>query len=340
MEELQVVVNQTPGVIRWNFDELKTALSHMMETYTGLVYTEESIPAAKADVAMLRKLRKAVEDKRKEIKEKCLEPYSTVEAQAKELTGIIDEPINLIAKQVSDYETRQKAIRKGEILKYMGDRFSGLPEGIAKKAQFKIYDQRWENATAKKKDWMAAIDACLDDINRSLGIIRGIDEEFRNDALAEYGVNLELSAAIAKAQALQQQKARILETERRRQEEAERRKRETEEAATRQAAEEAARAKVQPQTTTPTMGQVIENIERSAFKAATVQTTCCAAPATPEPLPWDDNTSPSVNMAQNVPQAATTLDDGSILVRIYGTPEEQKSILEYCSFMGVRCEKM
>lgn len=340
MEELKVIVNQTPGVIRWNFDELKTALSLMMETYTGLVYTEETIPAAKADVAMLRKLRKAVEDKRKEIKEKCLEPYSTVETQAKELTGIIDEPINLIAKQVSNYEARQKALRKKEILKYMDDCFSGIPAEIAKKAQFKIYDQRWENATAKKREWMAAINSCREDINRSLGIIEGIDEEFRKDAIIEYGINLELSAAIAKVQALQQQKARILEAERRRQEEAERRKREADEATARRAAEEATRVQTQP--SIPIMGQVIESIERSAFAAATVQTTCCAKPKTPEPLQWDDDAdaTPSVNTAQDVPQTATTPDDSSILVRIYGTAEEQKSILEYISFMGVRCEQL
>ena len=90
------------------------------------------------------------------------------------------------------------------------------------------------------------------------------------------------------------------------------------------------------------MGQEIESIERSAFAAATVQTTCCAKPKTPEPLQWDDDAdaTPSVSTAQNELQTATTPDDSSILVRIYGTSEEQKSILEYISFMGVRCEQL
>lgn len=345
MNELQVIVNQTPGVIKWNFEELKTALSEMMKTYTGMVYTEETIPAAKADVAMLRKLRKAVEDKRKGIKEKCMEPYKIVEEQAKELTGIIDEPINLIAKQVNDYEAKQKAMRKEEIMAYMTDRFANFPPEIAKKAQLKIYDSRWENATAKKKDWMAAIDACLDDITISLGIIRGIDEEFQKDAMREYGFNLELSAAIAKAQELQQQKARILEAERRRQEEAERRKKEADEAAARRDEEERARAaqaaQTQAQQATPTMGQVIESIEINAFMAATAH----CAPVSQEPVAWNEledelNDAFTGNQPQAMPQMVEKPDDGSILVRIYGTPEEQKNILEYCSFMGVRCEQI
>lgn len=88
MNELQVVVQTTPATLRWNFEELKLALAAEMDRYKGMIYTDEAIKSAKQDVADLRRLRKEVEDRRKEIKTACMEPYTVIEAQAKELTAI------------------------------------------------------------------------------------------------------------------------------------------------------------------------------------------------------------------------------------------------------------
>lgn len=56
-----------------------------------------------------------------------------MEKQAKELTQLIDEPINTIAKQVKDYEEEQKKKKKEEILAYMAEVFAELPETVASK---------------------------------------------------------------------------------------------------------------------------------------------------------------------------------------------------------------
>ena len=114
MNELQVVVKQEVGKINWNFEELKTALATEMKKYTGIVFDDDSIADAKKTVAYLRKLKESVEDRRKDVKKKCLEPYNEMEKQAKELTQLIDEPINTIAKQVKDYEEEQKKKKKGK----------------------------------------------------------------------------------------------------------------------------------------------------------------------------------------------------------------------------------
>ena len=108
MNELQVIVDQEPGIIRWNFDDLKEALRNELEVYKNTVYDDASIKDAKKDVASLRKLRGAVEDKRKEIREKCLEPYTLIEQQAKELTGLIDEPIEVINERGQEYENARR----------------------------------------------------------------------------------------------------------------------------------------------------------------------------------------------------------------------------------------
>ena len=116
MNELQVVVKQQVGKINWNFEELKTALAAEMEKYTGIVYDDDSIADAKNTVAYLRKLKDSVEERRKEVKKECLKPYDDMEKQVKELTQLIDEPINTIAKQVKDYEEEQRKKKKEEIL--------------------------------------------------------------------------------------------------------------------------------------------------------------------------------------------------------------------------------
>lgn len=227
MNELQVVVKQEVGKINWNFEELKTALATEMKKYTGIVFDDDSIADAKKTVAYLRKLKESVEDRRKDVKKKCLEPYNEMEKQAKELTQLIDEPINTIAKQVKDYEEEQKKKKKEEILAYMAEVFAELPETVASKLKSKIYDSKWENKSTTKKTWQDAVNTAFENTKGDLNILDGIEEDFREDAKKVYERNLVLSEALSKVQELRKQKEMILERERQ--------KREREEAAKREA---------------------------------------------------------------------------------------------------------
>ena len=69
MEELSLISRQEPGIATIdNFQELKQALEQQLEAYKSLAYSQDSIKAAKKDKAMLNKLKKVIDDKRKEIK--------------------------------------------------------------------------------------------------------------------------------------------------------------------------------------------------------------------------------------------------------------------------------
>ncbi|MCC8157491.1 MAG: DUF1351 domain-containing protein [Oscillospiraceae bacterium] len=324
MEELQVLVQQTPGEIRWNYEDLKVALQERLKIYEGMIYDDDSIKAAKADAAMLRKLRKAVEDKRKEIKNKCLEPYEIIEAQSKELTGIIDRPIALITKQVNEYEEQRRAAVKKRITAYMTEVFAGLPEAIQKKAQFSVYDTRWENATAKESDWKAAIDQAHEQIATALNVIQNTDEDFRDEAMKVYCQNLSLPDAMAKVQELQRQKEMLIERQRQREEE--QRRREAEAAAAKAAQEAQAAQNIERQEAQPTppenyaretqnieldtapvspMGRAIDSIDRQAFERAA---------------------------AADYPSASAT-------IRLFGANDAQvKKVVDYIHFMGIKCE--
>lgn len=60
---------------KWNFQELKAEISETVRDYEMAVYTDDTIKQARADRAKLRKFTEALEDKRKEIRKKYLEPY-------------------------------------------------------------------------------------------------------------------------------------------------------------------------------------------------------------------------------------------------------------------------
>lgn len=327
MNELQVTVRQTPGEISWNFEDLKAALKQEMDSYSSLVYTDETIPVAKNDVAALRKLRRMVEDRRKEIKNKCLEPYAVIEAQAKELTALIDSPINLINGQVKDYETAQKEKKKADIIAYMTEQFKDFPADVAQKAKFKVYDSRWLNATYKEKDWKAAVDACAEEVKKCLALLANTEEEFRDEAMKTYALNLDFSEAVARVQELQAQKERILAAERRRREEAERRAQE--EAERRAAAAERARIAEETKAEEPKQ-EVIGSIPAETAEIAADTIVAGSMPTVGD----------VIEIVEHEAFSHVVENDGATILRVYGTQEEVQKILEYCGFLGVRCDKI
>lgn len=62
--------------IEWNREELEAAVKEKVAEYSGMAYTEETMKAAKNDRAELNKLLKAIEDRRKKVKEAINKPYA------------------------------------------------------------------------------------------------------------------------------------------------------------------------------------------------------------------------------------------------------------------------
>lgn len=228
MNEISVVVQQEPGKVSWNFEEIKRTLENELEVYRTTAYTDATIKTAKSDVATLRKLPVAIKERLKEVKDKCLEPYADIEAQAKELIDLIEEPIKAINDQVQDYEKRRKEAARKEILSYWNEKVGALPEDIREKAYTSIYDERWENATATKKSWKEGIENGIGKIQDEIETIKSFKSEFEEDVLVVYKENLSLQKAIAKMNELKAQQERILEIERKKQEAEQKRKEEEE----------------------------------------------------------------------------------------------------------------
>lgn len=347
MNELQVVVQQKPGVIQWNFQDLKDALESELKVFQNMVYDDDSIKDARKDVANLRKLKKAVEEKRKEIKDKCLEPYAPIEQQAKELTGLIDKPISTINDRIQEYETARKAKCRKKILEYMKKVFEGIPEDIADKAKSRLYDDRWENATAKEKEWKDAIDNRRAVIASELDVIqKTTEEEFLEDAMNAYRVNLLLADATNKVYELRQQKERIL---KRQQEEVERKRREAERKAAEAAekATEAVQSGTEAQHPESMIGKAIESAERQAFSRATgswggaIGGVDCGSGESQTAIPH--------TISGNVPTRDNAMMDAflhpaipgeRVKLWIYGSADQIKKIQSYIKFIGAKYEEV
>lgn len=247
MQEINLLVEQKDGSIETNFEEIKVALAAGLEEYKGMVFTAESQPEAKKTVASLRKLKKAMNDRRIEIKKKFMEPYTNFEAQVKELDKLIDEPIDFISGQIEEFE--RKRVEEKKVL--IGDTYTSIMAEHETAAAYlpldRIYDSRWENATTTQKSITEAITAHVERVEKDLATIRAMESEFEDKCLAKYKATLELSDAIGIMNQYQKQKEEILrrqaEEEQRRAEEEARKAAEVERKADEAAQEEPVAAK-------------------------------------------------------------------------------------------------
>ena len=74
LEEYKPEVLYTPAVIRFDEEKLNAQIGEFTAKYADYVVTSENLNTAKSDRAILRKLYKALEDRRKEIKKRLNEP--------------------------------------------------------------------------------------------------------------------------------------------------------------------------------------------------------------------------------------------------------------------------
>lgn len=326
MSELQVIVNQEIGKIDFNYQEVKTMLAEKMSLYKDAVFTEDSKKFAKSEVATLRKIKTAIDDKRKEVKNQCLAPYKEFESKATELMQLIDEPILLINKQVEEFEQKRKQEKREQIRqlyeKSVGDMVDYLPIE-------KIYDARWENSTTTLKAVGKEIEAFVAGTRTAVDTIKDMVSDATEEALKMYKTSLNLPEAIAYINAYEKQKADILkkeeekrreEEERKKQEEIDRiRKEERQRVEEENRIREEEKAKLNPFQDIPTLWE------------------------SPEDSPFNDEEEPfSVQEPDEGPEATLPFVQPStlrVLYAVVGTPEELEEMEMMLSSIGIYFER-
>ena len=210
MNELRILANIMPGKIDTNFEEQKAVLTQSMELYKNAKFSEEYKTQAKGELATLRKIRKALDDRRKEVKKEWMGPYEEFESRAKELLQLIDEPISLIDAQIKEMEEQRKAARRKEIEEFFGDIAADLLEYVSLD---QIYDSHWENASTSTKAWKNDLTGQVSRIRNDIEVIKANTSEAVPKALEEYKKTHDLAKASMVIAAYEFQKEEILKRE-------------------------------------------------------------------------------------------------------------------------------
>lgn len=228
MQNNNVVVTQQSGIINCDFESAKAYLRGRLDEYRGVVFTEDMKQDAKKTVANLRKEKKELIDRVKEVRNEYMRPFNEFNVQATELIEMYDEPINFINEQVADYE-RKRVEEKKVFIKELYDEFIGHDELMAEYLPLeKIYNPKWENATTNRKAILTEMDEYINRTKEAITSIKAMKSDVEEIALNMYKETFDTTKCILYINNHERQKQEIIakEQERIRREEEERIRRE------------------------------------------------------------------------------------------------------------------
>lgn len=201
--------------IEWNKEELLAAVRSKVALYEGIVYTEETVKTAKNDRAELNNLVKAIDERRKKVKEVINQPYAEFEKELKEITDLIKKQSAEIDEQVKAFETAEKEEKRAKIMEAYEKAVGNLAEILPFS---KVFDQRYLNKTCKLESAIADVQKKIEQVKTDLETIERVCGRYKLNAKDIYVRTLDLSKAMAEEKRLKDLEEK-LEAERIRKEE-------------------------------------------------------------------------------------------------------------------------
>ncbi len=202
-------------IITFNYEELKKELQEKLHKYSNVTYDDSAISLAKKDKANLNKLKTAIEDKRKEIKAQCLEPYNDFEVKVKDIVNMIDKPVQQIDVQIKEYDLKVKEEKRAEIQKHFDLVVDDLTLFIKLDS---IFNPKWLNVTYSMSNIFNEIDITLGKIREDLAVINGLQSEFEIELKNIYLNTMDLSQVLRKKSELEERKKALEELEQKKRE--------------------------------------------------------------------------------------------------------------------------
>lgn len=179
----ELIVKQQNGVIECNFEEIKADLETMMSAYTSLEITEDGIKDAKTDLATLRKIYKAVDDKRKDVKKDFMKPYTDFEDNVKDLLQVINKPIGMIDNKLKEFETKRIAEKQ----QYLKDLYEECIGEFGEYLPFeKVKKPQWDNSSITEKAIRYDLSEAVTKVRSDLDAIKGLHSEIEEECLKAY----------------------------------------------------------------------------------------------------------------------------------------------------------
>lgn len=182
------------GLLSWNFEELNKGLDARLQKYKNLQYTDDQIDLAKKDRANLNAFKKAINDRKIELKKEFCEPYDDFAAQVKQLTTKIEEAAAGIDMQVKAYEQKEKDDKKARITAWWeenGARLYKIPIDS-------VFDEKFLLKGCKDPTWQKALQDKAAQIDRDLDTISHFpDIDQLNFCVPEYLKRLDLGQTLS-----------------------------------------------------------------------------------------------------------------------------------------------
>ncbi len=202
---LEVKEFETP-ILDSNFEIVKQELNNYLDKFREIEYNEENIEIAKSDKATLNKLSKAIDTKRKEVKNKYTEPLKEFEAKCNELKALVDNQSSEIKKVTDEFDEKLRQQKKEECLKLYESKIEDLKEIISFE---KVFNTSWLNKTYKISEVEKDIDGVINTVRDGLKAIEELHTEFEVEVKNEFLNNFDITKAILKHNQLQEQKTRL-----------------------------------------------------------------------------------------------------------------------------------
>lgn len=187
--------------IEWNKEELLAAVRSKVALYEGIVYTEETVKTAKNDRAELNNFVKAIDERRKKVKEVINQPYAEFEKELKEITDLIKKQSAEIDEQVKAFETAEKEEKKAKIMEAYEKAIGNLAEILPFS---KVFDQRYLNKTCKLESAIADVQKKIKQVKTDLETIESVCGKYKLNAKDIYVRTLDLSRAMAEEKRLKE----------------------------------------------------------------------------------------------------------------------------------------
>lgn len=200
------IYNQTAlEPIQFNYEELVKELTGKLAYYKSVVYTEAEVKTAKTDRATLNKFKDAIDNRRKEIKAQCMQPYLDFENKTKEILRMIEEPVRLIDGQIKAFEKKVQDEKKASIEAFYAREIGDLKELLP---LTRFWNPKWLNASYAIKTIKEEITATITKVKADFEVISGFKSEFEFQIKDVYLRTFDLSKAMTEKTRLEEQRAK------------------------------------------------------------------------------------------------------------------------------------
>lgn len=130
-----------------NFDKLQLQITQVLKDYNNLAVTPDTKLSIKKSVAELRKFRKTIDDRRKEIKKDYEAPLKEFEGKVGVLTALIDEtiaPLDSKVKEIDRQEKEERTDKAKALIVEMAPKYGLTPEEVE-------FEPNWANSITDVK---------------------------------------------------------------------------------------------------------------------------------------------------------------------------------------------